>query len=130
MKKSLMAALLSGLIYPGVGQLWLRHYARGLALIVVVTAALTTIVAKASLDALHLLEKIEAEGGAVDLVAIVNLATTASLTSSNHILTKCATLVLVLGWLYGVVDAYLLGKRQELSGSTRKAPSGKGGGRP
>ena len=110
MKKSLKGALLSGLVFPGVGQFWLKHPLRGLAQIALVSASVVAIVAKMSQQAFAILDKMEAEGGAVDLVAIVN---SAHASSSKDLVIECATLVLVAGWAISVVDAYLLGAKQD-----------------
>jgi hypothetical protein len=110
MKKSLKAALLSGLIFPGVGQFWLKHALRGSALVAAVSASLAVIVVKVSQQAFAILEKIESEGGAVDLVAIANAANASSATDGAI---KIATLVLVASWVVSMVDAYVLGSKKD-----------------
>jgi TM2 domain-containing membrane protein YozV len=122
MKKSLKGALLSGLIFPGAGQLWLKHRIRGLALIVAVTVSLAVIVIKSVQQALAILEKIESEGGAVDLVAILNSASQASATSDDFII-KSATMVLIAGWVLSIIDAYLLGRKKDLADQAREQAS-------
>jgi TM2 domain-containing membrane protein YozV len=124
MKKSLKAALLSGLIFPGVGQFWLKHALRGIALVAAVSASLAVIVVKVSQQAFAILEKIESEGGAVDLVAIAN---TANASSSADGAIKIASLVLVACWVISTVDAYLLGSKKDreelVSNTDSKAPA-------
>jgi len=110
MKKSLKAALLSGLIFPGVGQFWLKHALRGMTFVAAVSASLAVIVVKVSQQAFAILEKIESEGGAIDLVAIANAAN-ASSSTDNAI--KIASLVLVACWVVSTVDAYLLGSKKD-----------------
>jgi hypothetical protein len=114
MKKSLKGALLSGLVFPGVGQLWLKHPIRGIALIAAVSAAMAVVVTKTTQQALAMLEKIESEGGAVDLVAIMNSASHAS-TASDDLTIKSASMVLILCWVIGVIDAYLMGRKKDLT---------------
>jgi len=118
MKKSLKAALLSGLIFPGVGQIWLKHALRGIVLVAAVSASLAVIVVKVSQQAFAILEKIESEGGAVDLVAIAN---TANASSSHDSAIKIASLVLVACWVVSMIDAYVMGSKQdrEDQGKTR-----------
>ena len=111
MKKSLKGALLSGLVFPGAGQLWLKHYLRGAALIAVVSACLAVIVIKASQQAFAILEKMETEGGAVDLVAMLK---SAGNSSGDSIATLASTLLL-LCWLVGMVDAYIVGRKKDLA---------------
>lgn len=110
MKKSLKAALLSGLVFPGVGQFWLKHAIRGGVLVVAVSASLAVIVVKVTQQALAILEKIESEGGAVDLVAVVNSANSSS---AGDTAIKIASLLLVACWLASIVDAYVLGRKKE-----------------
>lgn len=131
MKKSVKGALLSGIIFPGLGQLWERHYLRGISLIVTVMACCAVVVMKATQQAYAILEKAESEGGAVDMVAILNAASRASATPDD-LKTTAALVVLVLCWLVGIVDAYLAGRKLDLgkpegrdeSGASR---TGKGG---
>ena len=111
MKKSLKGALLSGLVFPGSGELWLKHPVRGIALIAGVAVSLAVIVTKVGQQALAMLEKMEAEGGAVDLVAIVNLA---HATSYDDLTVKIASLVLVGCWVISVIDAYYLGSKKDV----------------
>jgi hypothetical protein len=111
MKKSLKGALLSALVYPGVGQLWLKHVLRGIAWVAAVSVALAVIVMKAAQQALSILERVESEGGAVDLIAI---ARAARLSSSDDAAIRYATLALMLGWLGSIVDAYFLGRGKDL----------------
>jgi len=113
MKKSLKGALLSGLVFPGAGQLWLKLPIRGFALIIAALASMALIVTKATQQALTILEKIEIEGGAIDLVAILNSAGNAS-TASDDFLIKAATMVMFLAWIIGVIDAYFMGRKKDL----------------
>jgi hypothetical protein len=41
MKNSLKGALLSGLVFPGLGQVFFRHYLRGIALMLVICVSLS-----------------------------------------------------------------------------------------
>jgi DMSO reductase anchor subunit len=118
MKKSLKGALLSAIVYPGVGQLWLKCYFRGLALIIAVSASLTVIAMKAMQQAYSILEKIETEGGKVDLAAILSQTSRASVTPDDF-MTKAASTMLVLCWIIGIVDAYMVGRKRELTGISK-----------
>ena len=112
MKKSLKGALLSGLLFPGTGELWLKHPVRGVLLIAGVLLSLAAIVTKVGQQALAMLEKLETEGGAVDLVTIVNLA---HATSYDDLTVKIASLVLVGCWVVSIIDAYYLGSKKDLA---------------
>jgi hypothetical protein len=110
MKKSVKAALLSGLLLPGAGQIWLKHWARGVILIAATLASLAAVVVKVGQQAFAILERIEAEGGAIDLVAIMNTAHISSVSDSS---VKYASLAVLAIWIVGIVDAYLLGDKED-----------------
>lgn len=111
MKKSIKGALLSGLLFPGAGQLWLRCYLRGVVLIVLVTGCLAAVAKRAGQQAFAIVERMEAEGGTVDMVALFrSLADT----PADHVITT-VTKVLVLVWVVGILDAYLAGRKKDRS---------------
>ena len=112
MNNSLKGALLSGVVFPGLGQVILKHYKRGAVLMLAVSASLLVILIKAVQQAFAILEKIQSEGGAIDMSTIWNAATQAS-TTSGSLTFKIALLLLMLCWMIGVVDAYRIGKKTE-----------------
>ena len=113
MNNSLKGALLSGLVFPGLGQVILKHYTRGIALMLAVLAGLSVIVVKASQQALAIVEKIQSEGGAIDMNTISNAATQASTTSESFIFNLVLLLIIVC-WIIGVVDAYRIGRKRDI----------------
>ena len=106
-------AFLSGAVFPGLGQVVLKHYVRGIALMLVVSASLVVIVKKALEQALAILEKIQWEGGSIDMITISNAATQASTSSDSHTFNLLLFLI-VSCWLIGTVDAYRIGKKKDL----------------
>ena len=112
MNNSLKGALLSGLVFPGLGQIILKHYQRGIALMVTVLVSLLVIVVKATQQAFIIFEKIESEGGPIDISTISKAATQASTTSDNFIFNFVTTLIIIC-WIIGVVDAYRIGKKKD-----------------
>ena len=112
MTNALKGALLSGLVLPGLGQVVLKHYKRGLALMLVVLSSLTVMVVKAAQLALAILENIEMEGGAIDMQAITEAATRSTATSDSRLF-NLGLLVIVVCWVYSVVDAYVIGKKMD-----------------
>ena len=113
MSNSLKGALLSGVIFPGLGQVILKHYLRGLVLMFTVFASLMVIVLKAVQHAFTILEKIELEGGVIDIQTITDAATQASSTSDSLIY-NLGLLLIVICWIFGIVDAYRIGKKKDL----------------
>lgn len=113
MKRSLKGALLSALVFPGAGQLWLKRYLRGTAFALSVSASLAVIILKAVHQALAILERAETEGGALDMAAITDAATRAAAGSGPG--SNLALIALVVLWVAAVVDAYLVGRRLDLA---------------
>jgi len=113
MNNSLKGALLSGLVFPGLGQVFLKHYKRGIALILTVLVSLLVIVVEAVQKAFTILEKIESEGGTIDMNSISNAATQAS-TTSGSLIFSFALLLIIFCWIIGVVDAYRIGKKKDM----------------
>ena len=123
MNNSLKGALLSGLVFPGLGQIILKHYQRGIALMVTVLVSLLVIVVKAIQQAFIILEKIELEGGPIDMSTISKAATQASTTSDNFIFNFVTTLIIIC-WILGVVDAYRIGKKMTKKNIQHYIPKG------
>ena len=111
MNNSLKGALLSGVVFPGLGQVILKYYKRGAVLMLAVSASLLVILIKAVQQAFAILEKIQSEGGVIDMTTISKAAIQAS-TSSGSLTFKIALLLLMLCWIIGVVDAYRIGKKR------------------
>ena len=112
MNNAIKGALWSGLIFPGLGQIALKHYIRGGVIILAVLVSSTVFVAKAAERALAILEKIELEGGIISMDAILNATTQASANSGN---TTLNLLFLLIGacWIAGTVDAYIIGRKKD-----------------
>ncbi len=106
-------ALLSGAVFPGLGQVVLKHYVRGIALMLAVSASLIVLVKKALEQALAILEKIQWEGGSIDITTITNAATRASTNSDSHTFNLLLFLI-VSCWVVGTVDAYRIGRKKDL----------------
>ena len=116
MRNALKGALWSGVIFPGLGQVILKHYTRGIVLMLMVSASLVVIVLKAVQHALAIVEKIESEGVVIDIQTITEAATRASSTSDSLIY-NLGSLLIVFCWIFGIVDAYRIGKKKDLEGN-------------
>ena len=112
MKNSVKGALLSGLLFPGLGQIVLKHYARGIALMLVVMAALYVMVVTAIQQAYAILDSIEADGGVPDSDAISQAAAQAAAASDSPVI-GVASLLIIVCWIVGIIDAYRIGKQQD-----------------
>ena len=118
MNNSLKGALLSGLIFPGLGQIVLKHYKRGAVIMLTVLVSLSVVVVKAVQHALAILDKIASEGGTISMSTISNAATQASNTSGS-LTFNLVLLLAILCWIIAIVDAYRIGNRKDIEeGST------------
>ena len=110
MRSSIKGALLSGLVFPGLGQLVLKSYARGIVLILAVILAIAVLVMDAVQRAQVILQEIEAEGGPISMYTITEAANR-SAEASGGTAPGMALLVILGCWCFGIVDAYLAGKK-------------------
>lgn len=111
MSKAIKAALLSALVFPGLGQMYLKRYLRGLIPMAIILICLGVWITDATLRALAELDKIQIQGGLIDPNALAARAAASS--SSGEWYSPLILPLLVLCWLYSVIDAYRLGKRME-----------------
>jgi len=126
MNNSLKGALLSGLVFPGLGQVVLKHYKRGAVIMLTVLLSLSVIVIEAVQKAFTILEKIESEGGTIDMNTISNAATRAS-TTSDSLIFYLVLLLIIFCWIIGVVDAFRIGKKKDIEQqSTNQVSNSKG----
>ncbi len=107
---AIKGAIFSGLVFPGVGQLILKCYLRGIALILAVLVSVAVIVAIASQHALNILDKIMMEGGPIDLGTIYE-ASEQSASAADGFAVNIAFLVILACWIAGTIDAYIVGKK-------------------
>lgn len=111
MKKSMKAALLSGLVFPGVGQVYLGRRRRGWALIVSVILLFVYLVIHITVLAYREIAAAAAKGVAIDITALQK-----AVTASSDTVTTAGLALLVLIWLAAIIDAYMAGERLENTG--------------
>ena len=109
MKQSVRGALLSGLVFPGTGQIALKHYKRGTTLMLVACIGVTYIVKQVVAQATTILERLD-HAAALDINTINNTINQASANSSN-LLVNLASILILVCWVYGIIDAYHIGKQ-------------------
>ena len=110
MNRSLKAVLLSGLIFPGSGHLYLKHLKRGYMILIVAISCLAIVVVNTVNQALSIVEKLQKEGGAVDINRATELVTQAS-QNSDQLLNQIAIILLIACWFFGIIDSYRLGNK-------------------
>jgi len=112
MTNSLKAALLSGIGFPGIGQIYLKHYKRAAVIIIAVVVGLAVVIMKAVQLALAIIEKIESGGGIIDMDTISDAATQAYTTSNSQAI-NLGLLSIIIFWIIATIDAYIMGKKKD-----------------
>ena len=111
MKKSVKAALISALVFPGAGHLYLRRYVIGSLLTLISIITLYFLIANAMDVAFSVVDKIESGEVPLDTSSITNLVSQQSQHTERS--SNIATLFLCVAWMVGVIDSYRLGLAQE-----------------
>lgn len=110
MKKSSRAALLSMFILPGAGHFYLKKYWRGFLITLIVMSCLAFIIWSATITALHYLEG--AAGTIQDGTAgMSEISKIAGQTSTSNPYNDAVLYILVIVWIFAVIDAYRIGKK-------------------
>ena len=110
MKTAIKSALLSGLVFPGLGQISLKHHLRGIILILITLVGLSVIISIAVKGALDVLSGMQGQDS-INMSAINSLAAASSTGGSAY---YNGALLLVAGcWIFSIIDAYRLGKHQQ-----------------
>jgi hypothetical protein len=112
MKKSTKSALLSALVFPGVGHLFLKQFQRGVALLVVALTGVMVVTVQAVRHAATIVEKIQNGDVPLDAQALSDLVSKSS-QGPESLLVNLASLAILLCWIIGVVDSYRIGKKQD-----------------
>jgi urease gamma subunit len=113
MTNAIKGVLFSALVFPGLGQIALKRYQRGVVLMLATVAGLVVIVANATREARRILETIESGGGVIDQDAM-SRAIAQSTAWSDNLAFNLLLFAITLCWVYAAVDAYRIGKQQDL----------------
>lgn len=108
MQPAIKAALLSAFVLPGLGQIYLKRYWRGIIIMLLVLSAIGVIIVSVTMSTLENLKKMQSQG-TVDMSALSNLT---QITSTEHAAYYNVVLILAACcWLFSIIDAYVIGKR-------------------
>lgn len=111
------AALYNALLFPGWGHIYLKKYKRGMLIIFPVLAGILSICWTAFQIAEKILKATPFRKGTVDITSVVNL----SINSVREIDPNYSLVLLPIAllWIFSIVDAYKLGKKQILEISAK-----------
>jgi len=107
-RKPTKAALLSALLFPGVGHIYLKSYVVGVVLVGTSFFAILYMITKAVESALQIGEKIQNSGIHLDIETITELVSKQSNGADGQLL-NIATTALIICWLIGIIDSYRVG---------------------
>ena len=112
MKRSTKAALLSGLIFPGIGHLYLRQYLRGSVLVLAALGAFSIITHTVMQRAMTVVDQINSGQVPIDTASIAELVARSGAGADSGS-GDIAIMVLGACWLIGIIDAYRLGAEKK-----------------
>lgn len=122
MKRSMKAALLSGLVFPGAGQIYLGRRRRGWVLIASVILIFAYDVIYVTVHAYREIAAAQVKGAVIDITAIQK-----SVAASADAATTAGLTLLVLIWLAAILDAYVAGERLQSQAADRETESREAG---
>lgn len=111
MNLAIKAALFNALLFPGWGQIYLKKYKKGSAIIIAVIAGVLSILWSVVQATVNILNIAPFKKSTVTLSAIIKL-TIDSLKSLNLFYLYLILLFMLLLWIFSIIDAYLLGKKE------------------
>ena len=109
MKKSLKAALYSGLVMPGAGQIILKHYKKGVGLLLTSLLCVTYLIIDAIEQSMTLVDKIIS--GDIEMTESSLESAIHNVSSDGATTYTIITTTIMVCWIVGIIDAYLCGKK-------------------
>lgn len=107
-KMSTKAVLLSALVFPGAGHVYLKKYMHGVILAGASFAAIYYLISNIVEKAFQIAEEIQSGDVQLDIEIITELVSKQT-TSAEAQLLNIATATLVICWVVGIIDAYRAG---------------------
>jgi len=112
MTKSNKAALLSALVFPGVGHFFLKKYISATVLAGAAFGGIYYLLATMVERALQITAKIQTGEIPINVTGITELVSKQS-TGAEAQLQNIATAVFTICWLIGIIDSYRVGRAQD-----------------
>ena len=112
MSKSKKAALISALVFPGAGHLYLKKYLSGAILVGATLGSLSYLIVKTVEITLQITEEIQAGKVQLNVMEITELVSKQTAGSEAQ-LYDVATAVIFISWLVGIIDSYRIGRVQD-----------------
>ena len=110
MRPAIKAALMSAFLFPGLGQIYLKRYLRGLAFLLPVLGGMMIMVVATVGAVWESLNRIRADGGAIDPAVIDRVAYGTDYAGT-------ISMIIMGVWIVSVIDAYYIGQRKNSADS-------------
>jgi hypothetical protein len=113
------AALFNTFLFPGWGQIYLNKYKKGISIIIATIAGVLSIIWSVIQTTINILKIAPFKKGTVTFIAVVQLAINA-IKALNLSYLFLILLSMILLWIFSIIDAYMLGKKEMARTSVSK----------
>jgi hypothetical protein len=113
------AALFNTLLFPGWGQIYLNKYKKGISIIIATIAGVLSIIWSVIQTTINILKIAPFKKGTVTFIAVVQLAINA-IKALNLSYLFLILLSMIMLWIFSIIDAYMLGKKEMARTSVSK----------
>jgi hypothetical protein len=107
------ALLLSALVFPGAGHMYLKRRRTAAVLFVITLICLWIIVGNAYHQAITIINQLQAQGLAIDTLRIAEISVQVT-TNSTGASSSLALFALLACWIFAIVDCYRLAKKADV----------------
>ena len=113
------AALFNTFLFPGWGQIYLNKYKKGISMIIATIAGVLSIIWSVIQTTINILKIAPFKKGTVTFIAVVQLAINA-IKALNLSYLFLILLSMILLWIFSIIDAYMVGKKEMAGTSVSK----------
>jgi hypothetical protein len=111
MNLAIKGALFNALLFPGWGQVYLKKYKKGILIIIAISAGIISILWSVTQATINILKIAPIKKGTVTLSVVVQLAIDA-VKALNLSYLFLILLSMILLWIFSIIDAYQIGKKE------------------
>lgn len=117
MNSATKAALFNALLFPGWGQIYLKKYKKGISIIIAIIAGVISILWSVTQATITILKIAPFKKGTVTFITVVQLAINA-IKALNLSYLFLILFSIILLWIFSIIDAYLIGKKEMVKFTT------------
>jgi TM2 domain-containing membrane protein YozV len=111
MNQAVKAAIFSALLFPGWGQIYLKNYKRGIAIILPTLFCIISLCFVIIRVAINVIKASPLKKGTIDMQSVLKIAADSVQVLNSRYIVFILLPIFIL-WIISIVDAYLLGKKQ------------------